>query len=100
LADATTERVLPAVFEIASKHIASTEVVLPSAARTKEARKAFEASVPFDGSAAIGDLINAAWYIYKDNIAEYSDDGRRCEEVLADLVLKSIEIHELRKYSP
>jgi hypothetical protein len=100
LADEATKQLLPEVFQIASSCVAGGGIKLPSADKTAEAERAFRDGVPLDGPVSMGDLINAAWRIFESNGEEYLRDGRRIDDALADLVLKSVELHELRKYMP
>ena len=107
LADAVTNVMIKDVFEIASDHVmhqvATDKLVLPSLAATEAALGAFERGIPYEGKATIGDLINAAWKRFNlqalKPFVKYNGN-RRIEDELADLVMKSVEMQELRDYKP
>ncbi len=101
LADVVTERVLEQTYSTALGVVTDAKVSTPTAAQTQVVEKDFVQGVPFDGDAAIGDLINAAWHIYKSmEQAVFTKQGREPDEYLSDLVLKSAEIHEIKRYMP
>jgi hypothetical protein len=59
---------------------------------------AFVRGVPHDGSAAIGDFINAGWRVFNEGEQRiHAQQGRSVVDYISDLVLKSAEIHEIER---
>jgi hypothetical protein len=77
----------------------TTKIAKPTHEKTSAVVRSFEKGVPFDSEATIGDLVNAAWRIFRfSENNKYEQQGRSPVGYLADLVMKSIEIYEIRKH--
>ena len=99
IADLVVSGLIDALFCEIHQLVVSARIPTPTAAKTDLVLRSFEIGVPFDGEATIGDLINAAWRIYRSPpSATYARQGRETVDYLSDLVMKSIEIYEIRKH--
>lgn len=99
-ADYVLEVMLPLVFSEAKKIVDPSTIKTPDETTTSKIEKAFLMGVPYDGDASIGDLVNAAWRIFRTAPPDrYASQGRSVVDYVSDLVLKSVEIYELRKYT-
>ena len=99
IADSVVADMLPQLFGQVDQIVMTAGVQQPSHTTTSAAARSFERGVPFDEEATIGDLVNAAWRIFRssENV-KYEQQGRLSVDNLADLVMKSIEIYEIRKH--
>jgi len=71
-------------------------VLKPSSSATQNVKAAFDRGVPYDGMVALGDLINAAWEIFRAAESTGAEGERKVADYLSDLVLKSAEISEIK----
>jgi hypothetical protein len=99
IADAVVEDMLAQLFTQVEEIVKSAKLQRPTDEVTGSVAKSFANGVPFDEEATIGDLVNAAWRIFRSSEdAKYEQQGRARVDYLADLVMKSIEIYEIRKH--
>lgn len=100
LADEVVASHVDELFARARKLVNDANVTIPTNPKTTEVETAFRNGVPFDGEATVGDLINAAWRIFKSETnGTYTRQGREVVDYLTDLVLKSVEIHEIKAFT-
>jgi hypothetical protein len=98
-ADQVVEQLLPGIFDSAQSIITDAKVQTPNEPKTASAEAAFLKGVPTDSEASLGDLINAAWRVFRTaNSKASSQQGSPFLENLSDLVFKSAEIYEIKKH--
>jgi hypothetical protein len=98
-ADEVVQELLGDLFTMVQHAIAAAGVSTPSGAESKAAEAAFHVGVPYEGNASIGDLINAAWRVYMGGDSKtFERQGSNIVDYVSDLVLKSVEMYELRKH--
>lgn len=99
VADDVVEQMRPQLFTEVEQIVRSAGIDKPTDEKTSAVMESFANGVPFDSDATIGDLVNAAWRIFRSSeSAKYEQQGRSPVGYLADLVMKSIEIYEIRKH--
>lgn len=98
-ADQVVEQVLSTIFDFTITIISKAKVQIPTEEKTAAAEKAFLKGVPTDAEASLGDLINAAWRVFRAaNSTASTQQGSPFLENLSDLVFKSVEIYEIKKH--
>ena len=98
-ADSVVEQLLPETFESVQKLLNDAKIKTPTHIKTSIVETAFLRGVPTDADVSLGDLINAAWRVFRLSGSQAANQqGSPFLENLSDLVFKSIEIYEIKKY--
>jgi hypothetical protein len=86
------------IFESARAIITNSGIPMPSNEASSRVYDAFARGVPYDDSASLGDLVNAGWRVFRAGDQQlHANQGHTLIEYTSDLILKSAEIHEIRR---
>jgi hypothetical protein len=99
LADRALESILTKLIGLAESDLLVASVNKPSPAESTRITKRFELLVPPERVACLSDIVNAGWEaIESDTFWENNSDLRsRKEDIIKELMLKSIEIFEIEE---
>lgn len=98
MADQVLSAARESIFESARAIITNSGIPMPSNEATSSVYDAFARGVPYDDSASLGDLVNAGWRVFRAGDQQlHANQGHTLIEYTSDLILKSAEIHEIRR---